>query len=663
MQIKIQSCFFEKIYSKKIWLILLTAFLTVFLLMILVRLPAKNESIIVSENKGVYDLTNISNLDITEVRLLAPKTYYPNIYISPDNIDDVFPENTDLFLKKRIDYLSQRFILILPKDEVYTLNFRISGRHAMRVYVNGKLEGETGTLGTTKNSTEVWENNISINAVSKDGRMDIILNCAQFYHAKKGASLAELSIKKSGLIDNPYIFNVMKGMAFIGALLCAASILMGVYIMLSRTKATLYFSLACLAMILREWTQSQAWTYFSISGDFAFMLEYLSVVLLTVFLSLYLGQYIESGILQVIRLIAIVSSIAYGICVLFGDSIFYTSILGEYQVVLVLCIVPGISGLVWNMRMPTKEQAAALYGIMVFFIAAVSDIVMYSDILGDSTNAPVSEIAMLVFVLAQTVSLLLMNNRVLAQAKEEQEKLTSEKNALEVLNKLKTEFLGNVSHELKTPLTVVSGYAQTVKQLAEKSEPLNNIDISRKMTLISSEAKRLSLMVGQILDISRIDEGHMVMEPVNCYIDEIIHSAVETHYPILNKNHNRMDIKIERGLPAIYADPLRISQVIVNLISNAVRFTTEGIITISVKQEDDNIVVCVSDTGVGIEEERLPYIFERYVKKEMSKGGQDTGTGLGLYICKHIVEQHNGSIWIRSGENNGTSVYFTLASQ
>lgn len=265
---------------------------------------------------------------------------------------------------------------------------------------------------------------------------------------------------------------------------------------------------------------------------------------------------------------------------------------------------------------------------------------------------------MLVFVVAQTVSLFQMNKRVLGEAKEVEHKLEAEKEALKSLNRLKTEFLGNVSHELKTPLTVMSGYAQTTKQLAQRSDTLEGTEISRRMTLISCEAERLSLMIGQILDVTRMEEGRMVMDPVHCHIDEIIHAAIETHYPILNKNQNRLNICVESGLPAIYADPARISQVVVNLISNTVRFTSNGVITISERQENSKILILVSDTGIGIVSERLINIFERYGKKQKSGGGQDTGTGLGLYICKHIVEQHGGEIWIESEVGRSTSVFF-----
>lgn len=653
------------VYKHRLLTILLVAFLTTAVLIALVHLtwfPGDTpQSITVTEQNGIYDLSSITDLEKTVIKLVPSATYYPNTYLMPSNENTAVPESVDQFEKIHAEYLSQWFVLKLPDNsDTYALTFRLSGRHAMRVYVNGKLTAQTGQPGITKQDTEVWENNITFHAAAVNGEMDIILHSAQFYHAKHGASIGELSLSKIETATDPFFLVRMKGIAVMGALLCAAVLLLGIYLMLSRTRATLYFALACAVMALRECLQSNAWIYFHIPGNLSFMLEYLSVVLLTIFLSLYLGQYAIGKFLRVVQYAAILGSCIYGVCILFGDSIFYTSILKYYQTLLVLCIVPGIAVLFFKMRKPIKEQVAAMFGILVFYLAALSDIVMYSDVFGDHTNTPISETAMLVFVLAQTVSLFQMNNRVLGEAKEAEHKLEAEKTALEKLNQLKTEFLGNVSHELKTPLTVMSGYAQTTKQLVGQSDMLDTSEVSRRMTLISSEAERLSLMVGQILDVTRMEEGRMVMEPVRCYVDEIIHAAIETHYPILNKNQNRLDICIESGLPTVHADPVRISQVVINLISNAVRFTTDGVLTISARKENDKILISVADTGIGIAEERLSHIFERYSIKQKSSGGQDTGTGLGLYICKHIVEQHGGKIWVESEKGHGTAVFFTM---
>lgn len=648
------------IYNHKLLSIISAALLTVAVLTALVGLTEDTQkSITITEQNGIYDLTDISNPEKMLIKLLSGETYYPRTYLTPESSGSAIPESTEDFDEKRVEYLSQRFVVKVPDNEEYAVTLNLRGRHAMKVYVNGELAGQAGRLGTTKQDNDVWEDGLTFHAAPRDGSLDIIVQAARFYHFRGGARLASLTMEKAADTVLPVTTKPITGFVLVGAFLCAAVLLLGVYLMLSHTKATLFFALACLTMALREWIQSRAWTYFPVSGNLISMLEYMSVVLLTIFLSLYLVQYAVGRLLKITFIAAIGGSLIYGMILLFADSLFYTKTLVIYQLVLIGVIVPGVGGLFWTIRNPNREQSAVLYGISVFYIAAVADILMSSHLFGSGDYTTVSEAAMLVFVVAQTVSLFQMNSRVLTEAKEAEQKLEAEKTVLESLNRLKTEFLGNVSHELKTPLTVMSGYAQTTKQLAQNSNVPECGEVSRRMTLISSEAERLSLMVGQILDITRMEEGRMVMEPMRCYVDEIIHTAVETHYPILNKNRNRLDILKESGLPAVYADPARISQVVVNLISNAVRFTADGVITISAKNENDKILVSVSDTGTGIAEEQLPHVFERYNKKQKS-GGQDTGTGLGLYICKHIVEQHCGEIRIESEKGRGTSAFFTL---
>ncbi len=237
-------------------------------------------------------------------------------------------------------------------------------------------------------------------------------------------------------------------------------------------------------------------------------------------------------------------------------------------------------------------------------------------------------------------------------------KLAEENAALEKINQLKAEFLANISHELKTPLTVVSGYAQTtasqLRTAGAEEDPL--VD---KMKLISSEAERLALMVNQILDVTKIEENRMCLEPKPSFLDEIIHGTIRAHYPILNKNGNSLMIQMEDNLPPVLADAARISQVLVNLISNAIRFTSAGTITVSARHTGDAFVaVMVSDTGRGIPPEIQPHLFERY--KSYSVQEANTGTGLGLYICKHIISEHGGSISIESETQKGTTVCFTL---
>ena len=193
---------FSKVIQKhKLPAILLAALLTLAALTVLVRLAwawfagAEYPSVTVTEQNGVYDLTGITDLDKTVIRLFPGKSYYPGVYLTPENVDTAVPESIDRYAELRTDCLSQSFVLRLPDNStVYNLTFTLSGRHAMCVYVNGSLTAKTGEPGTTKQTTEVWENNISFNTSAVNGKMEIILHSAQFYHAKRGASLAGLSL-------------------------------------------------------------------------------------------------------------------------------------------------------------------------------------------------------------------------------------------------------------------------------------------------------------------------------------------------------------------------------------------------------------------------------------------------------------------------------------
>lgn len=229
----------------------------------------------------------------------------------------------------------------------------------------------------------------------------------------------------------------------------------------------------------------------------------------------------------------------------------------------------------------------------------------------------------------------------------------TEKRALEELNRLKTEFLGNVSHELKTPLTVISGYSQLARQNLEDTPGRQEADT--KMQFIAAEAERLSLMVSQVLDMTRIEEGRMHWDFTPQHLDGVIHAAVQSYFPILNKNNNRLKIEIQDDLPLVRIDAARITQVLVNLIANAIEHTQNGLIEITAASLPSGLVeVAVADNGEGMSPAFIAGVFERYTTKTA------TGTGLGLSICKSIVQAHGGTIHAQSAPGRGTRVQFTL---
>jgi signal transduction histidine kinase len=184
----------------------------------------------------------------------------------------------------------------------------------------------------------------------------------------------------------------------------------------------------------------------------------------------------------------------------------------------------------------------------------------------------------------------------------------------------------------------------------------NTTLIQEKLRRISSESNRMALMVTQILDATRIEEGRMVLELAPCDIESLVRETVETYFGVLNKNNNRLLLRIPLELPEVEADSSRLQRVFVNLISNALKHTKNGTILVKAEEDEDHVKVTVRDTGSGISEEDMPHIWERYYKGKHS----ETGTGLGLFICKFIIESHGGRIWAESEVGKGTAFMFTL---
>ena len=232
--------------------------------------------------------------------------------------------------------------------------------------------------------------------------------------------------------------------------------------------------------------------------------------------------------------------------------------------------------------------------------------------------------------------------------------VVSEHDMLVQVNEMKTTFLSDASHELKTPLAAMSGYAQDAElDLMNGGEQAT---VQSKLRRISSEANRMALMVTQILDATRIEEGRMVLEKAPCDLDALVRKTVETYFAVLNKNHNRLILRIPIDLPKVHADSTRLQRVFVNLISNALKHTKDGTVLIKAEAGDETVTVTVKDTGCGISPEDLPHIWERYYKGKHS----ETGTGLGLFIVRFIVESHGGTINVESEQGKGTAFTFTL---
>ena len=222
---------------------------------------------------------------------------------------------------------------------------------------------------------------------------------------------------------------------------------------------------------------------------------------------------------------------------------------------------------------------------------------------------------------------------------------------------VRTEFLSNVTHELKTPIASIVGYLETLKDGALKDKDVNKTFIKRSL----KNAKRLEALVTDLVDISRIETGEMEiqLEKVNIHpiLEEVVNDARQ-------RNRNlELDIKLSLGDQkeiVVYGNSDRLRQVFDNLVSNAIRYTESGNVIISAEIRDTEVEFTVSDTGMGMDSESIERIFERFFRTDDARKIVRGGTGLGLAICKHIIEAHNSSLSVDSIEKEGSTFAFSL---
>lgn len=243
--------------------------------------------------------------------------------------------------------------------------------------------------------------------------------------------------------------------------------------------------------------------------------------------------------------------------------------------------------------------------------------------------------------------------------------------AAEEADAAKSAFLSTVSHELRTPLTSVLGFAKIIRRrLTERIFPLlpegdRKIDQTRQqieenLNVVVSEGERLTKLIDDVLDLAKIEAGKFTWNMTSVSMSEIIERATAATSSLFDGNDVELIRDIEPDMPKIEGDEHRLIQVVINLISNAVKFTTQGSIECSARLKDGEILVRVKDSGVGIAPADQPKVFEKFKQVGDTLTDKPKGTGLGLPICKEIVEHHGGRIWVESQIGKGSTFFFTI---
>jgi two-component system phosphate regulon sensor histidine kinase PhoR len=223
------------------------------------------------------------------------------------------------------------------------------------------------------------------------------------------------------------------------------------------------------------------------------------------------------------------------------------------------------------------------------------------------------------------------------------------------LQTIRQDFVSNVSHELRTPLASLRALVDTLRDGAMDDPPA----AERFLNRMEVEVDALTQMVEELLELSRIESGQVPLRLLPVSPADALPPGAERLRPQAERAQLTLAVDIPPRLPPVLADATRVQQVVANLVHNAIKFTSSGgQITVTARSDQEYVTVSVADTGVGIAEEELPRIFERFYKADRARAVG--GTGLGLAIAKHIVQAHGGKIWVESRQGKGSVFYFTL---
>jgi signal transduction histidine kinase len=223
----------------------------------------------------------------------------------------------------------------------------------------------------------------------------------------------------------------------------------------------------------------------------------------------------------------------------------------------------------------------------------------------------------------------------------------------ELLARAREEVLGVVAHDLRNPLSLING---TTQLLLDEELPLE-----RQKALLgvaTRAAKQMNRLISDLLDAVRLQAGRLSLDVDDIAVDEVLHQTEETFQPIADKMHVRLDVVAPESSEVVRADPLRLSQIVGNLLGNALKFTpAQGRVTLYAKAQGDDVVFHVRDTGPGIPPEQMDHLFDKFWQ---ARPTDHRGAGLGLAIARGLVEAHEGKIWVESAVGAGSTFAFTV---
>ena len=231
---------------------------------------------------------------------------------------------------------------------------------------------------------------------------------------------------------------------------------------------------------------------------------------------------------------------------------------------------------------------------------------------------------------------------------------------LEEASKHKSQFLANMSHELRTPLNAILGYTELIADGVYGETPEK---VQATLKRVMTNGRHLLGLINDVLDLSKIEAGQLTLSLTDYSMKDVVHNVYGAVEPLASEKKLGFKVEIAPDMAAGHGDERRLTQVLLNLVGNAIKFTDEGEVVIKASQNNGAFSVAVCDTGPGISEDDQKKLFQEFQQADSSTTKKKGGTGLGLAISKKIIEMHGGRIWLESQVGKGSTFAFTVPTR
>ncbi len=551
-------------------------------------------------------------------------------------------------------------------DTKTTLGIRINTMStSYKFYINDRLVGQNGETGTSAETAKPEYRPVTVTFTPPAEEFDIIIHVSNFTYGRGGLWFDVDLGTEEQIFEYGSALKYRDGIV-IGILAIIAVYFFIYFYMLREDRKNFSFMLMCLIFIVRT----------SLFGDFLFVqlfpdipfrlmiwISYNTLIWFPVALYQMIDDYIGEKKKRLQSKLIYFYAAAASVFIGFAPVSFYTQYTQIIDGMAVLIAIAALAKVFLAHLKNVPGTNIILLGSFIIMIAGIHDMLYQANLIL-SRFGELTPISLIIFML---LLFILMADRfsrtyreVQSLSQELTEKLKLERDLtdrLYALDKMKDEFLANTSHELRTPLNGIINITQSVLQGI--GGQINKVH-RQNLEVVLSSARKLHIIINDLLDVSLLRSGGIRIVPAPLDIQTLISNMFVVFQHLKKNEAIKLCNEIPACFPMIYADEARLRQILNNLVSNALKFTVSGTVTISAVQDGEWARICVEDTGIGIAPEQLENIFDAFQLADDTLQRKYEGAGLGLYITRQLVELHGGRIWINSEPGKGSQAYFTI---